>query len=65
MKLTSAQKAAYEKLSKTEPKSAYDIQVSLPTLRALVTKGKAKQFRGGGNLGAMFSPRTAFKFLAL
>lgn len=64
VKLTAVQKVAYEKLSKTEPRCAYELRASLSTLRALVKKGKAKEVETGG-LGEMFSPRTAIEFLAV
>ena len=65
MKLTSAQTAVMMKMSNTEPKSAYELGCSLATLEALRKKGKVKECSSCGNLGRMFSPRTAIKYLAV
>ena len=45
------------------PLSAYDIGESLATLRALVAAGVARDVTPRGP-GAMFSPRTHYKFRA-
>jgi hypothetical protein len=63
--LTAKQQATYEKMSTTEPVCAYDVGASVATMRALVKKGAAKEITKGAILGACFSPRTAFEFLAL
>lgn len=63
-KLTDAQRYALGKLDSAagEPKSAYNLKVSLATLRALVKKGYACDVTPRGP-GAMFSPTTHFKFV--
>lgn len=60
-KLTPTQEAALAKLS-DEPQSAYEAQVSLATLRALVKKGAARNVTPSGP-GGMFSPATHYKFV--
>lgn len=60
-KLSSAQQATLNKMSKTKWLSAYEIGASLSTLYSLVKKGKAKT-RGG--LGMIFSPRTCILFIS-
>ncbi len=62
-KLSSAQQSVYNRLSKTEPKCAYVLMASLPTLRAMCKKGICKDVTKPGP-GGMFSPRTHFKFIA-
>lgn len=61
-KLTSAQQVAYERLSTTEWKSAYDLQSSIVTLNCLVMKGYAESKSG---LGSMVFPRTSIEFRAI
>ena len=58
-KLSKAQEAALEKLSETEWKSAYDVDCSLATLNALVTKGYA---RSKHTVGSMAFPRNSILF---
>jgi len=58
-KLTKAQQDALSRLSDTEWRSAYDLQCSLSTLNALVSKGEAIKRH---NLGSSFSPRTCIEF---
>lgn len=65
MKLTPTQQTALDKLSKIKGQCSYELGVSLATLEALVKKGKAKRIQTGGNLGAMFSPRTVYEFVAI
>lgn len=60
-KLTPAQTRALEKFSQGQVLSAYDSQVSIATLRALVEKGYLKDVTPPGP-GGMFSPATHFKF---
>jgi hypothetical protein len=60
-KMTPAQQAVYEKLSKTEWKTAYDLGCSVRTLSCLVMKGYAESKSG---LGAMAFPRTSIDFRA-
>lgn len=62
--MTRAQYDAWEALSSSEPRSAYDIGVSLATLRALCNKGRARDVTPSG-AGGMFSPRTHYKFLRI
>lgn len=62
IKLTSAQKKAYNKLQKTKDwMSPYDLRESMGTLNALERKGLIR-VRGYGRLGAMFSPRTTIEY---
>jgi len=55
---------AYDRLSPTEPKSAYDcgFGTSLETLRNLAKRGLAREVTPPG-AGGMFSPRTHYKFV--
>ena len=57
-KLSPAQRAALAKLTR-EWQSAYDMQCSLSTLRALVSKGFAVVRYG---IGASFMPRSGIDF---
>jgi sulfur relay (sulfurtransferase) DsrF/TusC family protein len=58
VKTTTAQHRAYHKLNSTW-QSAYDIQESLATLRALVRRGLAES---KANLGAVAFPRNSIYF---
>lgn len=64
MKLSTTQLAAYTKLSPMVWKTAYDIQVSMATLDALVRKGWAES-KGHGSLGSSYSPRTTVYYRAV
>lgn len=61
MKLTLTQLSAHLKLSPMFWKTAYDLQVSLATLNALVRKGWAESKVTNGY---MFSPRTCIYYRA-
>lgn len=58
-KLTKPQERVIGKLSRTEWKSAYQIQESRGILNSLVRLGVAESVQG---LGSLFSPRTAIKY---
>jgi len=62
MKLTERQREAYDKLSETEWKSAYELKTSLATLGALVSKGLAKSKHGAGSFS---SPQTGILYRKL
>lgn len=61
MKLSNAQQEALDRLT-AEPQSAYKLRCSLPTLRALVRMGLARDVTRRGS-GGMFSPRNHFEFV--
>lgn len=65
-RLTKEQARVLEALSTTEPRSAYGLDItphaSLSTLWALVNKGAARDVTKFG-AGAMFSPRSHYKFV--
>lgn len=61
MKLTYVQQTVLNRLSKTEGKSAYDLDVRLSTLDALVDKGKATRTNP---TGANYTPRIVHKYFA-
>lgn len=63
-KLSDAQRYAVGRLDSAagEPKSAYQLQVSLATLRSLVKLGYACDVTPHG-AGSMFSPRNHYQFV--
>lgn len=63
-KLSDAQRYAVGRLDSAagEPKSAYELKVSLATLRGLVKLGYARDVTPPG-AGAMFFPRNHFQFV--
>jgi hypothetical protein len=60
--LTEVQREVLGRLSADEPKSAYRVGARLPTLRALVKKGYARDVTPPG-AGGLFSPSTHFQFI--
>ena len=60
IKLTEAQSKALQKASGLW-RDAYELGASIATLDALVKKGLLER-RGGGGLGAMYSPRTTLEY---
>ena len=62
--LSQTQREVLGRMSKTEPMSAYGLQTSLSTLRAMVRKGVIKDVTPPG-AGGMFSPRTHYEFVKL
>ena len=62
MSLSQTQQDVLGRLSTEEPKSAYQIYARLPTLRALVRLGHAKDVTEPGP-GGMSSPTTHYKFI--
>ncbi len=63
-KLSETQLEALDRLSTDEPKSAFRIGARLPTLRALVRKGYARDVTKPG-AGGMFSPTTHYQFIRI
>ena len=61
IKLTPIQSRVLYRFPKDKWKSAYDMQVSMATLNALVEKGFLER-RGVGTLGAHYSPRTTVEY---
>lgn len=61
IKLTPIQSQVLYRFPKDKWKSAYDLQVSMATLNALVEKGFLER-RGVGTLGAHYSPRTTVEY---
>ena len=59
MKLTPSQQKALDKLHDGKWHSAYELQVSLNTLQALVNKNMAESRH---ELGSYYSPRTDIRF---
>jgi hypothetical protein len=59
MKLTHKQRVVYNLLKVKNWQSAYDLQCSLGTLRALERKGLVES---KSELGSLFMPRIMFKF---
>ena len=60
-KLTQIQRFVLANLNDGEWRSAYELQVSRATLRALMTRGLV-QSRGAGGLNALLSPRTTIEY---
>lgn len=61
IKLTPIQSRVLYRFPKDKWKTAYDMQVSMATLNALVEKGFLER-RGVGTLGAHYSPRTTVEY---
>jgi hypothetical protein len=59
MKITKAQQKALDKMTENKWQSAYELQVSLSTLYALVSKGFVTSYCGDGSFSF---PRIAIKF---
>ena len=61
IKLSAPQHRAYKALEDGKWKSAYELQVSIRTMSALLKKGYVKT-RGGNKPGAFYSPQTVIEY---
>ena len=61
MKPSKEQQRVLDLMQAGEWYSAYDLSCSLATLRALTKKGLARM-KGQDELGALWSPRTTYKY---
>jgi len=59
MKLNKVQERTYKKLETKKYLTAYDLQETIATLRALVSKGLAES---KSEVGCLWSPRTSIGF---